>query len=384
MKFIDMFAGIGGFRSGLEQSGHTCVGYIEFDKFARKSYQAIYNTKGEYTAHDIKEVNGKELPESDIWTFGSPCQDISLAGKQNGLQGSRSSLFFEVMRMLDERQEAKKFLPSYLIMENVKALLSSSQGWDFATVLIEMAKRGYNPEWSVINSAQVVPQNRERVYIIGHLRDRRTAQVFPIRRQGKNLVRTNSKIEVVGNTSPTGHRSQNVISSNGISPTLTATDYKHPKQVAIKQVGNYMVNSRRKNPEAGRIYDPMGLSPTLNTMQGGNRQPKIIVRACITPGRIIKRQNGRRFKNQDEPSFTLSCQDRHGVLLKKGNNVQIRKLTPLECWRLQGFSDEQFKKAREAGISDSQLYKQAGNAVTVPVIREIGKKLKLFDAREDF
>lgn len=379
-----MFAGIGGFRSGLEQSGHTCVGYIEFDKFARKSYQAIYNTKGEYTAHDIKEVNGKELPESDIWTFGSPCQDISLAGKQNGLQGSRSSLFFEVMRMLDERQEAKKFLPSCLIMENVKALLSSSQGWDFATVLIEMAKRGYNPEWSVINSAQVVPQNRERVYIIGHLRDRRTAQVFPIRRQGKNLVRTNSKIEVVGNTSPTGHRSQNVISSNGISPTLTATDYKHPKQVAIKQVGNYMVNSRRKNPEAGRIYDPMGLSPTLNTMQGGNRQPKIIVRACITPGRIIKRQNGRRFKNQDEPSFTLSCQDRHGVLLKKGNNVQIRKLTPLECWRLQGFSDEQFKKAREAGISDSQLYKQAGNAVTVPVIREIGKKLKLFDAREDF
>lgn len=384
MKFIDMFAGIGGFRSGLEQSGHTCVGYIEFDKFARKSYQAIYNTKGEYTAHDIKEVNGKELPESDIWTFGSPCQDISLAGKQKGLQGSRSSLFFEVMRMLDERQEAKKFLPSYLIMENVKALLSSSQGWDFATVLIEMAKRGYNPEWSVINSAQVVPQNRERVYIIGHLRDRRTAQVFPIRRQGKNLVRTNSKIEVVGNTSPTGHRSQNVISSNGISPTLTATDYKHPKQVAIKQVGNYMVNSRRKNPEAGRIYDPMGLSPTLNTMQGGNRQPKIIVRACITPGRIIKRQNGRRFKNQDEPSFTLSCQDRHGVLLKKGNNVQIRKLTPLECWRLQGFSDEQFKKAREAGISDSQLYKQAGNAVTVTVIREIGKKLKLFDAREDF
>ena len=135
-----MFAGIGGFRSGLEQAGHTCVGYIEFDKFARKSYQAIYSTKGEYTAHDIRKVNGKELPDADIWTFGSPCQDISFAGKQKGLQGSRSSLFFEVMRMLDERQEAKKFLPSYLIMENVKALLSSSQGWDFATVLIEMEK----------------------------------------------------------------------------------------------------------------------------------------------------------------------------------------------------------------------------------------------------
>ena len=372
MKFIDMFAGIGGFRSGLEQAGHTCVGYIEFDKFARKSYQAIYSTKGEYTAHDIRKVNGKELPDADIWTFGSPCQDISFAGKQKGLQGSRSSLFFEVMRMLDERQEAKKFLPSYLIMENVKALLSSSQGWDFATVLIEMEKRGYDPEWSLINSAQVVPQNRERVYIVGHFRGRCTAQIFPIRRQGTDLVRTNEKIKVVGKTFQSG------------CTTLTTTDHKPQKQVAIRQIGNYMINSKRKNPEAGRIYDPTGLSPTLNTMQGGDRQPKIIVRACITPGRVTKRQNGRRFKNQDEPSFTLSCQDRHGVLLKKENNVQIRKLTPLECWRLQGFSDAQFKKARAAGISDSQLYKQAGNAVTVPVIKEIGKKLKLFDAREDF
>ena len=385
MKFIDMFAGIGGFRSGLEKAGHQCVGYIEWDKYARTSYQAIYDTEGEYTAHDIKEVKGIELPKADVWTFGSPCQDISIAGKQKGIvEGGRSSMFFEVIRCLKERIGGEKTLPSILIMENVKALLSSNGGWDFARVIIEMDQVGYDVEWAVLNSSDVVPQNRERVYIIGHLRGTSTRQVFPIQRQGTDLARPNPKIGVVGNTSSTDYKSQNVISSNGISPTLTATDYKHPKQVAIKQVGNYMVNSRRKNPEAGRIYDPMGLSPTLNTMQGGNRQPKIIVRACITLGRIIKRQNGRRFKNQDEPSFTLSCQDRHGVLLKKGNNVQIRKLTPLECWRLQGFSDEQFKKAREAGISDSQLYKQAGNAVTVPVIREIGKKLKLFDAREDF
>ena len=435
-----MFAGIGGFRSGLEQSGHTCVGYIEFDKFARKSYQAIYNTKGEYTAHDIKEVNGKELPESDIWTFGSPCQDISLAGKQKGLQGSRSSLFFEVMRMLDERQEAKKFLPSYLIMENVKALLSSSQGWDFATVLIEMAKRGYNPEWSVINSAQVVPQNRERVYIIGHLGDRRTAQVFPIRRQGKNLVRTNSKIEVVGNTSPTGHRSQNVISSNGISPTLTATDYKHPKQVAVRQVGNVVKQKGFSNPQRGRIYSANGLSPTLNTAQGGGLEPKVLIerpqktsqtkvllgkykrneygkaiRKAYESGKIkvrrkdlkkfsleksdvsntlttVKNDNligmvkthkfkidSRRFKENGKPSFTANVADRNGVMLKNGDVVAIRKLTPRECWRLQGFSDEQFEKAKKAGISDTQLYKQAGNAVTVDVIEQIGKRLVLED-----
>lgn len=378
MKFIDIFAGIGGFRSGLERAGHQCVGYIEWDKFARKSYQAIYKTKGEYTAHDIQQVKGVELPEADIWTFGSPCQDISIAGRQEGLiKGAKSSMFFEVIRCLKERIEGEKTLPAYLIMENVKALLSSNEGWDFAKVLLEMGKVGYDVEWAVLNSSDVVPQNRERVYIIGHLRDRRTAQVFPIRRQGKNLVRTNSKIEVVGNTSPTGHKSQNVISSNGISPTLTATDYKHPKQVAIKQVGNYMVNSRRKNPEAGRIYDPMGLSPTLNTMQGGNRQPKIIVRACLTPDRIKKRQKGRRLKENEEAEFTLTGQNKHGILINNGESIAIRKLTPRECWRLQGFSDSQFDKAQAAGISNSQLYKQAGNAVTVPVVEQIGRKLSI-------
>ncbi|WP_163588853.1 DNA (cytosine-5-)-methyltransferase [Lactobacillus johnsonii] len=104
MRFIDFFAGIGGFRSGLEKAGHQCVGYVEWDKYARKSYQAIYNTEGEYTEHDIKEVKGIELPEADIWTFGSPCQDISIAGKQTGIvKGGRISMFFEVIRCLEER-----------------------------------------------------------------------------------------------------------------------------------------------------------------------------------------------------------------------------------------------------------------------------------------
>ena len=129
MKFIDIFAGIGGFRSGLEKAGHQCVGYVEWDKYARKSYQAIYDTEGEYTAHDIKEVKGIELPEADIWTFGSPCQDISIAGKQKGIvKGGRSSMFFEVIRCLEERIGGEKTLPSILIMENVKALLSSNGG----------------------------------------------------------------------------------------------------------------------------------------------------------------------------------------------------------------------------------------------------------------
>ena len=417
-----MFAGIGGFRSGLEKAGHQCVGYVEWDKYARKSYQAIYDTKGEYTAHDIKEVKGIELPEADIWTFGSPCQDISIAGKQKGIvKGGRSSMFFEVIRCLKERIGGEKTLPSILIMENVKALLSSNGGWDFARVLIEMDKVGYDVEWAVLNSSDVVPQNRERIYIIGHLRGKSTRQVFPIRRQGTDLARSNPKIGVVGNTSSTDYKSQNVISSNGISPTLTATDYKHPKQVAVRQVGNVVKQKGFSNPQRGRIYSANGISPTLNTVQGGGLEPKVLIerplkgftkngwhfeqnvfstnsiaatlkaaggsgnipkiayRPCLTPDRINKRQNGRRFKNCEDPVFTLTSQDRHGVLIESDRALAIRKLTPKECWRLQGFTDEQFEKAKQAGVSNSQLYKQAGNAVTVDVIEQIGKRLVLED-----
>lgn len=302
-------------------------------------------------------------------------------------------------------------------MENVKALLSSNGGWDFARVIIEMDQVGYDAEWAVLNSSDVVPQNRERVYIIGHLRGTSTRQVFPIQRQGTDLARPNPKIRVVGNTSSTDYKSQNVISSNGISPTLTATDYKHPKQVAVRQVGNIVKETGFRNPQRGRIYSANGLSPTLNTAQGGGLEPKVLIerplkgltkngwhfeqnvfsknsiaatlkagggsgnipkiayRPCLTPDRINKRQNGRRFKNCEDPAFTLTSQDRHGVLIESDHALAIRKLTPKECWRLQGFSDDQFEKAEKAGISNSQLYKQAGNAVTVDVVEQIGKRL---------
>ena len=175
MKFIDLFAGIGGFRSGLEQAGHKCIGYIEWDKFARQSYQAMYDTKGEFTANDIQQVKGNSLPAADAWTFGSPCTNISISGNK----GEQSRMFFEVIRLLKERAKNQKTLPTYLIMENVKNLLSSNQGRDFAEVLTQMESVGYDAEWTVFNSSDVVPQNRERVYIIGHLRGQRTRGVFP-------------------------------------------------------------------------------------------------------------------------------------------------------------------------------------------------------------
>ena len=415
MKFIDLFAGIGGFRSGLEKAGHQCIGYIEWDKFARQSYEAIYDTDGEFTAHDIQEVKAEQLPNAELWTFGSPCTNISIAGNRIGIRGGQSRMFFEVIRLLKERIENTETLPSYLIMENVKNLLSSNQGRDFAEVIYQMDKVGYDIEWNVFDSAEVVPQHRERIYIVGHLRKGCIRQVFPIQRQGNDaaqstkikvrrrdprkfnleksdvsntlttvqkdnligIVKTH-KIKIVGNVSKTGHHSDDVMDEYGISKTITAQNaYKHTPKVAVHQIGNIVqTKSFGSNPQTGRVYDTDGLSPTLNTMQGGNRQPQIIVRPCLTPERMKKRQNGRRFKENGEPAFTVTVTDRNGVMLKNGDVVAIRKLTPRECWRLQGFSDEQFDEAKRAGVSNSQLYKQAGNAVTVPVVKAIGQKLK--------
>ena len=435
-----MFAGIGGFRSGLEKAGHECAGYIEWDKYARKSYQAIYNTEGEFTANDIREVKGIELPDVDLWTFGSPCQDISIAGKQKGLvKGERSSMFFEVIRLLKERIGGEKKVPAYLIMENVKALLSSNCGRDFARVLIEMDKVGYDAEWCVFDSAEVVPQHRERVYIVGHLRGAGTREVFPITRKSSETSKT--KIVYEPSINAPKHQGEVVLSPKGCAPTLTATDYKRPYKVAVKQVGNIIEStSFGGNPQRGRIYSANGLSPTLNTAQGGGLEPKVLIerpqRASQTKvllgkykrneyGKAIRKayesgkikvhrkdlkkfsleksdvsntlttvQNdnligmvkthkikidSRRFKENGKPTFLVNVDDRNGVMLKNGDVVAIRKLTPRECWRLQGFSDEQFEKAKKAGISDTQLYKQAGNAVTVDVIEQIGKRLVLED-----
>lgn len=397
MRFLDLFAGVGGIRLGMEQAGHSCVGWVEWDKFARKSYIAIHKPDGEFTEKDINDVNSQELPKADCWCFGFPCQDISVAGKQGGFtNGKRSSLFFKVTGLIKQLKEEDK--PSYLFIENVKNLLSINKGWDFAKLLIEMDEIGYDVEWDVIDSAEVVPQHRERIFIIGHLRGRCTRKVFPIIRKSGQTTESNV-IKVIGNTSNAGYRSKDVLDPTGLSTTLLSRDYKGPKQVAVKQVGN-ISNSKSfgGNPQVGRVYGTDGIAPTLSTMQGGGQEPKIAI-PVQTLDRIKKQQNGRRFKTNGEPEFTLTVQDRYGVLTNRNNpkvavrdatkrktwdkDLRIRKLTPLECWRLQGFPDWAFNLAREAGLSDSQLYKQAGNSVTVPVIKAIADRMDYNDNRQE-
>ena len=400
----------------MELNGHECVAFCEIDKYARQSYKAMYDTTNEEELHDITKWTDEHVRQFirnrghiDCICGGFPCQSFSIAGKRGGFDDTRGTLFFEIMRI------ANIVRPQYLFLENVKGLLNHDGGATFETILNTLDEFGYDAEWQVLNSKNFgVPQNRERVFIIGHLRGTSGRTVFPVGGAYQSI-----DIEYVGNTHPGGiGMSGEVYGLNGVSPTLSASDYKDPKK---------------------------------------------FVQPILTPDRIKKRQNGRRFKEDGEPMFTLTAQDRHGIAIreatKKGYTVaepgdsvnisfpdsetrrgrvgkqtantlltgeeqgivvrttvdgfhlartdekkssiqgthvtypegnshclstahkamtvdglRIRKLTPLECWRLQGFTDEQFYKAKNDGVSNSQLYKQAGNSVTVNVIDAIVRK----------
>ena len=362
LTFIDLFAGIGGMRLGHEQAGMKCVGYCEFDKFAVKSYRAIHDTEGEWYGSDITKARGEEMPHADVWSFGFPCQDISVAGKQRGLDGERSGLFYEVMRLLREKGEDK---PEWLIIENVRNLLSIDTGRGFVEVLNQMAAHGYDARWETLNSKDFgVPQNRERVFIIGRLRERSRGEVLS---QSKNGGLSYAK------SGANKGRPQTEICSTIDTGFVNRADSTFIVR-KVNQVGQlYDSEYFGGNPQRGRVYGD-GVSPTLTSMQGGGLEPKVIcaVRPVLTPDRVNKRQNGRRFKEGGEPMFTLTTQDRHGVAIIDGTEVAIRRLTPRECWRLQGMDNARFNKAQAAGLSDTQLYKQAGNAVTVTVAKAIG------------
>ena len=400
MKFLDLFAGIGGIRLGMEQAGHKCVGWVEWDKFARKSYVAIHKPDGEFTEKDINNVTSQELPKADCWCFGFPCQDISVAGKQRGFtNGKRSSLFFKVTGLIRELKEEDK--PSYLFIENVKNLLSINKGWDFAKLLIEMDEIGYDVEWDVLDSAEVVPQHRERIFIVGHLRGRRTQKIFPIVRKNGE---TNKAIKEVARLYPGRHLSDanSVIDPSGISHTVTAHSCKDTPKIVVNQLGN-ISNSKSfgGNPQVGRVYGIDGIAPTLSTMQGGGQEPKALIpkkkfgrlgqqaidtfndnKSNISPCDVIEPYKHRLRKDGNTPTVTTRPEGLKTCILPITTDFRIRKLTPLECWRLQGFPDWCFDRAKEAGISDSQLYKQAGNSVTVPVIRAIGEQMEFEEGEE--
>lgn len=405
MQFVDFFAGIGGIRLGLEQAGHKCVGFCEFDKYARTAYKTMYDTEGEWESHDVRATKPYDVPAADLWCFGFPCQDISVAGKQKGLQeGERSGLFYEIMRLLAGRRKEDR--PRWLLIENVKNLLSIGNGFDFARLLCEVGGYGYSLQWDTLNSKDFgVPQNRERVFIVCYLGNIRGREVFPIRpADGENPCELNEITQGLsmayrvynpdgisktlaavggGAGAKTGLYAAKVLkpygstggtcglsiteNETGVAAPCAARDYKG----ISRNNGNAVVCMSLREHKLQKQIDT---APTLDT--GCHKLTrKQNCCAMLTPDREEKRQNGRRIKEPGEPSFTLTAQDRHGVALLD-ENIRIRRLTPRECWRLQGFPDEYFDKAKAAGISDTQLYKQAGNGVTVNVARAIGERLR--------
>ena len=398
MKFLDLFAGIGGFRLGLEQAGHECVGFCEIDKFARKSYKAIHNTEGEREYHDITTVSNEEWRTLrgtvELICGGFPCQAFSIAGKRKGfLDETRGTLFFEIARAAEEIK------PRTLFLENVRGLLSHDKGRTFGIILNTLDELGYDCEWQLLNSKNHgVPQNRERVFIIGHLRGERGREVFPITRENSGAI------DVVNKESGMPRETNRVYSSEGLSPTLNTMQGggREPK-IAIK-----IKEATKQGYAIAEQGDSINFSlPNSKTRRGrvGKQVAQTLDTSC-NQAVIVQKPRGYNKGGEHEVAPTLSSNSWHeNNLLKSG--MRIRNLTPRECWRLQGFPDWAFDKAtfghvipsilkarlvrrtmtqkewklyqritRHQQMSNSQLYKQAGNSVTVPVIYGIARRFE--------
>jgi len=393
IKVASLFSGIGGFEKGLLQAipDAKIVFSSEIDKYARQIYKKNYGVEPH---GDITKIKASSIPDHDILCGGFPCQAFSIAGKRRGFEDTRGTLFFEIVRI------AKVKRPKLLYFENVRGLLSHDEGRTFQTILRSMDDLGYDAEWQVFNSKNHgVPQNRERVFIIGHLRGANTRPIFPITNNGKEI----DEIQ---------RQSTNTITS---------------RYEGAQAVGTYIIESefnaqinQLNNPthSNNRIYDPDGLSPSINCMEGGNRQPFIALTESRTDEAKKIRKNikdkdysPRRGKElvprtdglmncvtsgQSKEQFItchstlprssmsglggtghLQRDDNLSYCCDANNNIavevdqQIRRLTPVECERLQGFPDNWTE-----GISNTQRYKCLGNAVTVNVIEFISLHIK--------
>ena len=468
LRVMSLFSGIGAFEAALRNIGveYELVGFSEIDKYAIKSYCAIHNVDEQLNYGDVSKIDKTFLPEFDLLVGGSPCQSFSIAGHRRGFEDTRGTLFFQYIETLKEKQ------PKFFVFENVKGLINHDKGNTLNVMAEAFSEVGYRIDLELLNSKFFsVPQNRERLYIIGiredlikneewvalnrkdvltkgkerlkklkinsfnfnwseqvstskrlkdlletyvdekyYLNEDKTAKLIEeLSSRGLNMKETD-ECQLIGRVELRGHDAiRRVYSPEGVSPTLTAMGggHREPK-IVVEQVGNINPSGNGMN---GNVYNSSGLSPTITTNKGEglkiaveysrksglgrelevshtlsasdwrglNRNQKqnaiVEVRPVLTPEREEKRQNGRRFKDNGEPAFTVNTIDRHGVAIGEYPKYRIRKLTPLECFRLQAFDDEDFEKAFAAGISNSQLYKQAGNSITVTVLESIFKEL---------
>ena len=318
INLLDLFSGIGGFHKGLEQAGFEIGwnGFSDIDKYANAVYQ--YQNKDAISLGSVTNIRGKDLPKIDAITFGSPCQDFSIAGSRSGLEGDRSSLISEAIRLIDECR------PRFFIWENVKGTFSSNNGEDFWAIIQAFANIGnYRLEWQLLNTRWFLPQNRERIYLVGCLGKGSGQKIFPIGENGKgnNEVKFSRK-----KTDQQRKALQNSNSGGGCSVFRGQSTY----------VKVHTTQPRSGNPEKG------GTGP---------------------------------LSRNDGNTYCLDTGNSQAVEL----NHKIRRLTPIECCRLQGFPDDWNEKGIIDGeivkISDTQRYKQCGNAVTVDVVQAVAERI---------
>lgn len=427
MKLLSLFSGIGAFEKALDRLGveYDLVNYCEIDRYVSKAYSLIHGVPENLNLGDITKVDADSLPKDiDLLTYGFPCQDISNAGLRRGFEHegktTRSGLFFDALRII----EAVK--PRYAIAENVKNLTSDSFREEFTTVLDCLDKVGYDNYHAVLNAKDFgVPQNRERVFVVSIRRDVNDdcfgfPKGFPLERRLKDVLESNVDEKYYLSDDAVNvmvqHRLRNEAKGNGfgakfmdgneVCSTLVTGSYKsNSPYLKVKQIGNVRPSSTRENPNQGRVYDSSGLSPTLGCMEGGSRQPFIVddlyksrdERIYHYECPTLRSANhglkvyepfiaASRGRNPTDPSdrtpgahveqtLEPNSQGVSNALttVQKDNLVceadfRIRKLTPKECFRLMGFDDRDVDVLVSNGISNSQLYKMAGNSIVVDVL----------------
>ncbi len=381
----------------LPASRFRCVWSNDFNKYANQVYTKHFGKENHYSG-DIREIDASDIPPHDLICGGFPCQSFSVAGKRKGFTDTRGTLFFEILRI------AKHHRPRMLLLENVKGLLSAplvdeagdtipgTHGRVFETILKSLEDMGMWWEYQILNSKDYgVPQNRERVFIIGHSRKGNTTPIFPITETNGVLNEENrkeheSRTRIQGEISPTTDARYGAIRNAG-EPYIIDTFNR-----GIKQGEAYSLKTK-PSPTSSAVIAVHPTSPYIQPYPHGKNKgtPKdmphiratngatyneLLVTPVLTPDRAEKRQHGRRFKESGDPSFTLTGQDIHGIY----DGMRIRRLTPVECERLQAFPDRWSEWGIDEGgnrvkISDSQRYKTLGNAVTTSVITFLGKRI---------
>lgn len=382
-------------RSARERSTNIfdqrplCVGFSETDRYAQAVYE--HNFPGRKNYGDITTINPQDLPDFDLFCGGFPCQSFSVAGKRRGFDDTRGTLFFDIARLLRAKQ------PRYVLLENVKGLLSHDNGSTFKTIIATLVELGYGVEWQVLNAKDFgVPQNRERVFIVGHLGGFGGQQVFPLGSDDQSNTQESERPAQNASTLQAGygkaHGGDTYIKENSIVPTIRATEYKHGDNQTVVLDASYPSRVREYPETAPTVRDygsggnkmPLvigslqqharvsvdGIVPTLNSAMGmGGGQTPVVARQ---PLRYLKRNQ----KNMEgDYAFTVDASQTSGVRL----DHRIRRLTPIECERLMGLPDGWTKYGLFNGeakpISDTQRYKLCGNGVVVNCVEAIINKL---------